>query len=246
MTQAPMNVVTGYRFRPALWATLATAAGMALTIGLGFWQLGRADYKQMLQQRITELAQQPPVGIGAAGVALDDILLRRVEVRGRFEPRHAVFLDNRVHRHQAGFHVVMPLNVEGSGKYVLVNRGWVAAGPERTRVPTVKTPAGEIVVRGLAVAPAERFIELSSKVAEGNIWQNLVLERYRQATRLDVLPFVLQQEGTFDDGLVREWPPVDLKRNTHLAYAVQWFALAAAILIYYVVINVRKRKPAAG
>ena len=241
-----MNVTANYRFTPALWATLATATGMALTVSLGFWQLGRADYKQMLQQRITRLAQQPPVIVGAAGVELDEVLLRRVAVRGRFEPRHTIFLDNRVHRHQAGFHVVMPLNIAGSGKYVLVNRGWVAAGPERMRVPQVKTPADEVAVRGLAVAPAERFIELSSKVAEGNIWQNLVLERYRQATRLDVQPFIVQQEDVLDDGLVREWPPVDLKRNTHLAYAVQWFALAAAILIYYVVINVRKRKPAAG
>ena len=234
------------QFRPALWATLAAIAGIALTVSLGFWQLGRADYKQMLQQRIAEFARQPPVNVGAAEVRLDDVLLRRVEVRGRYDPRHVVFLDNRVHRHQPGFHVVMPLNVTGGAKYVLVNRGWVAAGAERTRVPQVKTPVEEIVVRGLAVAPAERFIELSSKVAEGNIWQNLVLERYRQATRLDVQPFVLQQDDALDDGLVREWPPVDFKRNTHLAYAVQWFALAAAILIYYVVINVRKRQPAAG
>jgi surfeit locus 1 family protein len=72
----------------------------------------------------------------------------------------------------------------------------------------------------------------------------MVLERYRQATRLDVQPFILQQTAsaaTPDDGLIRDWPPVDLKRNTHLAYAVQWFVMAAAIFIYYVVINVRRK-----
>jgi surfeit locus 1 family protein len=170
--------------------------------------------------------------------------LRRIEARGIFDPRHVVFIDNRVYKHQPGFYVMMPLRIAGSDKHVLVNRGWIAAGVERNRAPPVKTPEGEVTVRGTAIPPSERFLELSNKVAEGNVWQNMVLERYRQATRLDVQGIILQQtEATanWDDGLVRDWPPVDLKRNTHLAYAVQWFAMAAALFIYYVVINVRRR-----
>lgn len=217
---------------------------MALTIALGFWQLGRADAKLALQNRIDEFATQPPIVIGAGELKADEILLRRVEARGRFEPRHVVYIDNRHYKHQPGYYVHMPLQLTGTEKYVLINRGWIAAGAERNRAPQVKTPEGEVVVRGTAAPPSERFLELSSKVAEGNIWQNLVLERYRQATKLDVQPIILQQiESTpaLDDSLIRDWPPVDLKRNTHLAYALQWFALAAAIFIYYLVINVRRR-----
>ncbi len=220
------------------------AAGVALTIALGYWQLGRADTKQALQQRIADFARQPPIVIGDSELKVDDVLLRRVEARGRFEPRHAVFIDNRHYKHQPGYYVFMPLRIAGSEKFVLVNRGWIAAGAERNRAPPVETPAGDVIVMGTATPPSERFLELSSKVAEGNIWQNMVLERYRQATHLDVQPIILQQtgqSGTPDDGLIRDWPPLDLKRNTHLAYAVQWFALAAAIFIYYVVINVRRK-----
>ena len=220
-------------------------AGVVLTIALGFWQLGRADAKQALQNRIDDFARQPPLAIGASALNLEDVLLRRVEARGRFDPRHAIYIDNRVYRHQPGYYVFMPLRIAGSDKFVLVNRGWIAAGAERSRAPLVKTPEGEVVVRGTATPPSERFLELSSQVADGNIWQNMVLERYRQATHLDVQPIIVQQTETLDDGLIRDWPPVDLKRNTHLAYAVQWFALAAAILIYYLVINVRRRSGAA-
>jgi surfeit locus 1 family protein len=218
-------------------------AGVALTIALGFWQLGRADTKQALQSRINDFARQPPLAIGAGSVNADAFWLRPVEARGRFEPRHVVFIDNRVYKHQPGYYVMMPLRITGTEKYVLVNRGWVAAGSERNRAPAVKTPEGEVAILGMAIPPSERFIELSSKVAEGNIWQNMVLERFRQATQLDVQPIIIQQTaltGAPDDGLIRDWPPVDLKRNTHLAYAVQWFALAAAIFIYYMVTNVRK------
>lgn len=228
-------------FTPPLWATLATLAGVALTIALGFWQLGRADTKQALQSRINDYARQPSVPIAGTVANAAEVLLRRIEVRGHYAPRYTVFLDNRVYKNQAGYHVYMPLRIDGSERYILVNRGWVAAGTERNRLPEVHTPDGEVVVRGTAVPPSGRYIELSSKIAEGNVWQNMVLERYRQATKLDVQPIVLQQTDATADGLIRDWPPVDLKRNTHLAYAVQWFALAMAILIYYLVINVRKR-----
>lgn len=231
-------------FAPAWWATLAMLVGVAMTIALGFWQLGRADTKQALQSRINEFARQPAMAIGKTEIRAEDVLLRRVEARGRFEPGHVVFIDNRLYKHVPGYYVMMPLRLSGAAgedKYVLVNRGWVAAGSERNRVPTVKTEDAELTVVGTATPASERFLELSSKVAEGNIWQNMVLERYRQATKLDVQPIIIQQTSPLDDGLIRDWPAVDLKRNTHLAYAVQWFALAVAIFIYYVVVNVRKR-----
>ena len=236
--------MAGREFKPAWWATLAMLAGVALTVTLGFWQLGRADSKQALQNRIDAYARQPPRVIGESEIKTDEVLLRPVEARGRFDPRHTVFIDNRVYKQRAGYYVMMPLRLSGSEKVVLVNRGWVAAGNERNRAPPVITPAGEVLVRGTATLASERFIELSSNVAEGNIWQNMVLERYRQATKLDLQPIIVQQSEPLQplaDGLIRDWPPHDLKRNTHLAYAVQWFALAAAIFIYYMVINVRRK-----
>ena len=213
-------------------------------MALGFWQLGRADTKQALQARIDGYAKQPPIVIGAQEVNADDVLLRRVEVRGRFDPSRAIYIDNRLYKHQPGYHVFMPLRITNAEKYVLVNRGWIAAGAERNRAPQVKTPEGEVVVIGTATPPAERFLELSNNVAERNIWQNMVLERYRLATKLNMQPVIVQQTSSLDDGLIRDWPPVDLKRNTHLAYAVQWFALAAAIFITYLVLNVRRKSPA--
>ena len=182
------------------------------------------------------------VSVGAAPLASDDILLRSVEVRGEFEPKYTVFVDNRLYQHQPGYHVATPLRIAGSKRYVLVNRGWVAAGRDRS-LPVVETPAGEQLVKGTAVTYSEKFMELSTKVAEGNVWQNLVFERYRQATGLDLQPFVIQQDSAVDDGLKREWKRPDLGRNTHLAYAFQWYALSFAIFIYYLVTHV-KRSPA--
>lgn len=229
-----------YEFRPRRWASLAAVAGIALTLALGQWQIGRAGYKQGLQQRYDAQTREPAVRLGGEPAARDGILFRRVEVRGEFVPQHTVFVDNRIYQHRPGFHVATPLRIAGSQRYVLVNRGWVAGNRDRS-LPQVNTPAGEQVVQGIAVAYSERYLELSTQVAEGRIRQNLVLERYRQETGFDLQPFVIQQDSVVDDGLVRVWSRPDLGRNTHLAYAFQWYALSLAILIYYLVTHVKRR-----
>ena len=232
--------IATYEFRPRLGMTLLAVAGIALTLALGQWQMGRAQYKEGLQARYDEQMRQPAININGQLVERDDVLLRRVEVRGEFLPKYTVFVDNRIYQHQPGFHVATPLRIAGSQRYVLVNRGWVA-GPRDRSLPVVSMPAGEQVIQGVAIAYSERFLELSTKVAEGNVWQNLVFERYHQATGLELQPFVIQQESAAADDLVRVWNRPDLGRNTHLAYAFQWYAMSLAMLIYYLVTHVKRR-----
>ena len=77
--------------------------------------------------------------------------------------------------------------------------------------------------------PSKRYLELSTQVTEGNVWQNLTLERYRAAVSIPLQPVVIQQENEVDDGLKREWSAPDLGIDKHYGYAFQWFAMAAAI-----------------
>jgi len=233
-----------YRFDPRPVTTLAAVAGVALTLALANWQLNRAQEKERRAAQIETLAKEPPLALAAAAARAEDIEWRQVTVRGRFEPRYGVLIDNRIHRGMAGYHVVMPLEIAstsgGSRRYVLVNRGWIAGNPERARLPEVKTPAGMIEITGLAVTPSRRFLELSPRAAEGRVWQNLTLERYREAYPLALQPVVIQQQSPLDDGLAREWEPPDLGADKHYGYAFQWLALALTILVFYLVTHVRR------
>jgi surfeit locus 1 family protein len=233
--------MSGFRFQPSLWPTIAAAAGIALTLALGNWQLGRGNEKSALAERISSANRGAMIAMPSAEIKPDDVAWRRVEARGRFEAKYAVFIDNRVLHGVVGYHIVMPLKIGDSERYVLVNRGWVAGTSARSQLPQIATPSGVVTVVGLAAVPSKRFLELSTRVAEGNVWQNLVLERYRAAVPIAIQPVVIQQENDFDDGLKREWTPPDLGINTHYGYAFQWFALAAAILIFYLVTHVRTR-----
>ncbi len=229
-----------YRFQPRLVTTIAAAAGIALTLALANWQLNRAHEKEGQGARFEALAKDPPVALTAAEVRADDLEWRRVTARGRFEARYVVFVDNRIRRGVAGYHVVMPLAIGDGGRYVLVNRGWIAAHPERSVLPAVKTPEGTVEITGLATVPGTRFLELTSQVTEGKVWQNLTLERYRQAVEIQLQPVVIQQESPLDDGLAREWERPDLGVDKHYGYAFQWLALALTILAFYLATHVRR------
>lgn len=235
-----------FEIRPSLWPTLAAAAGIALTLALGYWQLGRGQEKTALKARVEHLAREPAISVSTRELDAGDVASRPVEARGTFEPKYMVLIDNRVHHGVAGYHVMMPLKLGDGSRYVLVNRGWVAGSGDRGRPPEVSTPQGTIVVRGLAVVPGQRFFELSARIAEGKVWQNLTLERYRQAVPIAIQPFMIEQDpdGAPDDGLIRERLPPDVGADRHYGYAVQWFALSALILVFYVLTHVRRKREA--
>jgi len=229
-----------------MWPTLAAVAGIAIAVALGNWQLGRAQEKRELKARFDALATDPPINVSGVELAAKDVELRRVEARGVFEPSHGVFIDNRIYRGVVGYHVVMPLRLEGSNRHVLVNRGWIAGLATRTALPEVRTPSGAIAVSGVAMVPGSRMVELSGEVMEGPVWQNLTIERYRQARPVSVQPFVIRQDSALEDGLVRDWEAPDFGIDKHYGYAFQWFALALTLLVFYAVTRFRrKRTPAA-
>jgi len=229
------------QFKPSLWPTLAALAGIVLTLALGNWQLNRGSEKSALAQRIMAANRDAPIALPAGAIRAEDVAWRRVEVRGRFEPKYAVFIDNRVLHGVVGYHVLMPLRIGDSERYVLVNRGWVAATDTRSQLPQVATASGMVTVVGLATLPSRRYLELSNTVTEGRVWQNLTLERYRAAVPIAIQPVVIEQENDLGDGLKREWGAPDLGIERHYGYAFQWFTLAAAILIFYLFSHVRKR-----
>ncbi len=235
-----------FRFQFRWITTLAAAAGIALTLALANWQLNRAHEKEALAARLAVLAKDAPVSIPAVEMKAQDVEWRRVTARGRFEPRFGVLIDNRIHHGVAGYHVVMPLelgNNGGGARYVLVNRGWIAGNPDRARLPEVKTPEAAVEITGLATPPNRRFLELATGTAEGRVWQNLTLDRYRAAFPIALQPVVIQQENPLDDGLAREWDRPNLGVDMHYGYAFQWAALAATLLFFYLATHVRRRRP---
>jgi surfeit locus 1 family protein len=236
---------TARRFRQGLGPSVVAAMGLALTVAAGVWQMSRAQEKELRQEQLEVLRREPPVTISASDVAGGNMLYRRVRVTGAFAPEHTIYLDNRLRRHVPGFEIVTPLRIGQSDRFVAVNRGWVAGTASRDRLPEFRTPDGPVTVEG-TVVPAQRVYQLEKSGAEGTVWLSFSLDRMRKERGIDLQPILVQQESALDDGLERIWERPDSGRDKHLAYAIQWFAMAFAILAIYLVLGFRHQTKADG
>jgi len=217
---------------------LAALAGAAVTFSLGMWQWGRAQQKLELQAAIETRRALPPVDAAAlrSPGAGTELLHRQVVLRGRWEPRHTIYLDNRQLGGRQGFYVVTPLRLAGGGPAdtVLVQRGWAPRDfNDRTRLPPVTTPDGEVELRGRLAPPPAKLYEFQAG-GTGPIRQNLDLAQFRAETGLDLAPYSVQQLGPPSEGLLRDWPQPALGAGKNYGYAFQWWALCALIAILYV------------
>ncbi|OGA35524.1 MAG: hypothetical protein A3F75_11195 [Betaproteobacteria bacterium RIFCSPLOWO2_12_FULL_64_23] len=228
------------RFRPAFLPGVAALAAIALTLSLGNWQSRRAEEKLALGRELDNAARQAVLALPPRPVDARDFEFRSISARGEYSVKHTILLDNKVLRGSAGYQVLTPLKIAGGDMYVLVNRGWVAAGLRRDSLPQIQTPAGIGTVEGIAIVPGSHIFELDAKTEEGVVWQNLVLARYAKWSGLDLQPVVLQQSSEAADGLVRAWARPDTGADTHRGYAFQWYALATAIFAFYVAFSFRR------
>ena len=212
-------MAAGYSFRPRLWAFALAAAGCAAGIALGNWQSGRAAEKRALAA-----AEKPEV------------------LRGAFESKYTVLLDNKLHRGRPGYHVVQPLRLADSGRHVLVNRGWVAMKETRELLPVFQTPSSDVTLEGLRKVRFPRAYEVPGTPVAGLVKQNITVEESAARSGLAFEPWVFEQHSALDDGLVREWPRADAGVEKHASYALQWYSLALLSIILFLVLNLKIEK----
>ena len=228
--------------RPEWIVTVVALLGVALTLSASYWQFGRASDKSALLEQYSARQAMAPHDLANGVPAIEDIAHRQVRVFGEFAPDKAILLDNKLRRGAAGYEIVVPLQIAGDGRYVLINRGWVGRGRDRSDLPEVDVPGGPVNVIGTAVVPGRGALELSDEIVEGSVWQNLNLQRYRERQRLDVLNFVIQEESDRADGINRDWPDPGFGIQTHQSYAVQWLLFATLIIFFYVYYGFFRRK----
>ncbi|MDZ7748028.1 MAG: SURF1 family protein [Halofilum sp. (in: g-proteobacteria)] len=144
------------RHRPRWLPWLAALAALALFSGLGAWQLQRAGEKRELLAALERGAAAPARALAGTPAGLRQQAFARVRARGRFLDARQFLLDNRTLRGRTGFDVLTPLVLAG-GRTVLVDRGWIAAGPApRARRPDRPGTEGTVRVTGRLWLPAGR------------------------------------------------------------------------------------------
>jgi len=244
-TQVTLRVGT-LCLRAGIWPTLATAALMPILVGLGVWQLERAEQKLALQRAYDLRIDEPPQRMRSVLEDVASVRYRRLLVRGRYEPEHQILHDNRVHQGQAGYHVLTPLRIEGGSVRVLVNRGWVPSGLDRRALPAAPAPAGEVEITGIATPPPALGLRLGATTVPPGpgwpvLWQNIEPDIIAGRLQQPFQPVILLLDPAIaEGGYVRSWPRLETGVTTSQSYAFQWFSMAIALAAIYILVNTRR------
>lgn len=231
-------------FTPRLVPTIAAMAALALTLYLGTWQQGRAGDKRTLQAQYDARANLPPLVLDANTKIDVADTYRRANAAGEYDATGQFFLDNKNDGMVVGYHVITPLRLANSSRYVLVNRGFVARGTTYPAPPAVAVPTANVTVSGTLANPNSRFLELGKPqaAAVGNVWQNLTIDRYRAHSGRDVLTLVLLAAPA-DAGLIARHERPDARAEKHIEYMLTWYSLAATVVVLWLVVNLKFRQP---
>lgn len=234
-----MNIL-GYRFKPKIWTIVLMMFFVAVFSSLGRWQMSRADEKNIKHEQMQLYAKQPPINLPPVLIKLEDFKYRDVEVHGEFLNNKTIFLDNKTYQGRAGYHVITPFRIANSSLSVPVNRGWVEVGLDRAILPEIKAIDGEMTVTGTVISPEIRALTLSDEFVNGQVWDKFDLQRYMVETELAMQPILVLQKNNTHDGLLRDWDKPDSGASKNIGYAIQWFSLAIASLIVFIVLNVKR------
>jgi surfeit locus 1 family protein len=229
-----------FRFR---WIPfVATAVVVATGIALGNWQQQRAADKEAAARQLSILAEMPPLAASVLPRDATPEVFRRIEAEGEFVTDWPLYVDNRPHEGKAGFYLLMPLRLAGSDAVVLVLRGWFARDPrDRTRIPAIPVPPGRLRIEGRVRDVVARTMPMGTPqpLQPNAIVQNVGVEELKAASGLPLHNFIIEQTSDTPDGLARDWPAPSVGIDKHHGYAFQWYALAMAALIFYLVTGFR-------
>lgn len=233
-------------FKPGLIPTIIFLLILPVLLRLGFWQLDRAEEKRELIELFKQQNELGPLDIKDT-IKLDKNLNYRVaQVAGSYNSAKQVFIDNKIHQGKAGVYVLTPFKLKNSEYSILVNRGWVPMVIDRSSLPKIKTPQEELVLSGKIKISTSKPFTVGEQYQSNKGWPALMqwinIEEVEKKSGLKLLPYIFLLDEKEKSGYVRNWKPVVMLPEKSTSYAVQWFALALALTVIYIVVNLREVK----
>ncbi|KAG9228699.1 COX1 assembly protein-like protein Shy1 [Amylocarpus encephaloides] len=235
----PQLVRTGRRHGPGL---IVLALIPLTAFALGTWQVQRLDWKSKLIAKFEDrLVRDPlPLPPHVDPDAIKDFDYRRIYATGRFRHDQEMLIGPRLHEGHDGYLVITPLEREGKGTTVLVNRGWIPKKFKKQETRPDGLPQDVVTVEGLLREPWKK---------------NMFTPENSPQTKEFYFPDVIQMAGltasqavwveeTMESDLLRTWDreargipigraaEVNLQNN-HAQYIFTWYALAAVTSVMF-------------
>lgn len=233
--------------KPSLFNFLLAIVVASLLSGLGIWQLQRADEKKQMQLDSEQRKNDLPLTLELPFKADENLRFRSMRVEGTFINSKQFVLDNQVLDHQVGYHIFTPLLLSDAKTVLLVDRGWLPLQGSREQLPEISVGEEPREVVGTIYVPYGKAYSLGTVDNDGLDWPRLIqyldFEQLEARLGMEVLPITLRINPEQKDAFDAQWPLVasrssgQLSYEVHIGYAVQWFALAATVLVILLILH---------
>ena len=215
----------------------------AVCVRLGIWQLDRLGERRARNAQVAARANAAPVMLTEIPADAVPERFRRVRAEGTFDFEHELVLTGRTREGSPGVHIITPLRLDGSGRAVWVNRGWVYA-PDAASVDLSRwrEPARATIEGYSEHFPADQAQPARSE-SNPRAWRRLDASEIADVVPYPIAPFylvALSSHRAGDGDILESGPQANvparltlpaLDEGPHKGYAIQWFAFAAIALV---------------
>ena len=233
-------------FKPGLVPTIVFLLILPILLRLGFWQLDRAEEKRTLIELFKQQNELGPLTINDELKFDAKLNYRLAQVSGNYNSSKQIFIDNKIYQGKTGVHVMTPFKLKNSEYSVLVNRGWQPMVIDRSSLPKIKTPTKTLTLNGKIKIRSKKPFTVGDQFQSNEGWPALIqwvnISDIEKKSGLKLLPYIFLLDEKEQSGYVRNWKPVVMQPEKSTSYAVQWFALALALTIIYIVVNLKNIK----
>lgn len=221
---------------------------IAALLALGTWQVQRLGWKLDLIQRIDARVHADPVALAPrsdwATMTPEDYEYRHVQVSGEFmyDKEAPVYT---VTDYGPGYWILTPLRL-ADGSTVIINRGFVPTDKRLAETRQQGQIAGPVTIVGLMRAPEHGGLFLRKNDPANGRWYSRNIEEIATASGLtDTAPFYIDADASPNAGGLPIGGLTQIKfPNSHLSYAITWYALALMVIgaTWYVRKNMNTRR----
>jgi surfeit locus 1 family protein len=219
--------------------TVMTICCVGILASFGTWQMKRLEWKNDIIEKLNAGYEAAAASAPISKAQLVDWSMQKEplgygKISGQLQRDKAVLLGPRMEEGRVGYHLLLPVTVEG-GKSLIVNAGWVSdLWKDNTEERLAGLPIEPVTIRGVIHKPD--WSSFASKNSPDNdMWFRADIDEIAGTKEIESpYPFVLYADG-IEPALIDVEPHAErwLPRNKHSQYALFWYALAVVMMGVY-------------
>lgn len=222
-------------FQPGWALSLFFAVFFLLTVSLGVWQVNRAAWKTQLMNEYELRAYTVPVVPQKSSQVYSHVL-----IQGEPLTELGLWWDNRIYNGQPGYELLVPVQF-GRGDYdiALVNLGWTKGSANRALLPEKPNLPRQVTWRGV-LRPLDENWGSGDSTERGVIDYPVLSKIFNNQDNW--LPYLVELDEAEPYALQLNWQPSVMPPEKHRAYAFQWFTMAVALVVMFIIVGRRSSR----